>query len=87
MQLNTYIIIQKEKKYSEIIPRESLIPDGVEGGLDGLGLHFHVVRTRDELHLDVGIRQTVGIHGNQVLSPKNCGWKKQSIRALILEAR
>jgi hypothetical protein len=45
-----------------------LVPHWVEGRLDGFGLEFESVAVWDELQLDVGIRQTVGIHGNQVFA-------------------
>jgi hypothetical protein len=45
-----------------------LVPHWVERGLDGFGLEFESVTVWDELQLDVGIRQTVGIHGNQVFA-------------------
>lgn len=46
---------------------EGLVPLGVEVGADGLGLLLGLVLgVRDELELDVGVGQTVGVHGNQV---------------------
>lgn len=46
---------------------EGLVPLGVEVGADGLGLLLGLVLgVGDELQLDVGVGQTVGVHGNQV---------------------
>lgn len=46
---------------------EGLVPLGVEVGADGLGLFLGLVLgVGDELDLDVGVGQTVGIHGDQV---------------------
>lgn len=50
--------------YSQI---KSLVPFGVEVGADGFGLLLGLVfGVRGELELDVGIRQAVGVHGDQV---------------------
>lgn len=50
--------------YSQI---KGLVPFGVEVGADGFGLLLGLVfGVRDELELDVGIRQAVGVHGDQV---------------------
>lgn len=46
---------------------EGLVPLGVEVGANGLGLLLGLVLgVRDELELDVGVGQPVGVHGNQV---------------------
>jgi len=47
-----------------------LIPDWVERRLDGFGLEFEFVSSIvwDQLYFDVGIGETIGIHGNQVLA-------------------
>lgn len=46
---------------------EGLVPLGVEVGADGLGLLLGLVLgVGGELDLDVGVGQTVGIHGDQV---------------------
>lgn len=46
---------------------KGLVPFGVEVGADGFGLLLGLVfGVRDELELDVGIRQAVGVHGDQV---------------------
>lgn len=50
--------------YSQI---KGLVPFGVEVGADGFGLLLGLVfGVRDELELDVGIRQAVGVHRDQV---------------------
>lgn len=48
---------------------ESLVPFGVEVGADGFGLLLGLIfGVGYELELDVGIRQAIGVHGDQVPS-------------------
>ena len=51
-----------------------LIPDRIKVGLDGLGLLLVRVpaNVRDELHLDVGVAEAVGVHRYQVLGLYHC---------------
>lgn len=46
---------------------EGLVPGGVEVGADGFGLLLGLVLgVWDELELNVGVRQPVGVHGDQI---------------------
>lgn len=48
---------------------EGLVPSGVEVGADGFGLLLGLVfGVRGELELDVGVRQAVGIHRDQIFA-------------------
>jgi len=59
--------------------REALVPGGVEAASDGLGLLLALTLwIWDELELDVGVRQAVGVHGNQVPGLFDCDNKKKA---------
>lgn len=45
---------------------QRLIPHGVQSAADGLRFFLYIIRIRDQLHLDVGIGETVRIHRDQV---------------------
>lgn len=59
----------EDKDREEDLQFKGLVPGGVEAALDGLGLLLALVaRVRDQLQLHVGVWQTVGVHGNQILA-------------------
>lgn len=46
---------------------KGLVPFGVEVGADGFGLLLGLIfGVRGELELDIGVRQAIGVHGDQV---------------------
>lgn len=46
---------------------KGLVPFGVEVGADGFGLLLGLIfGVWGELELDIGVRQAIGVHGDQV---------------------
>lgn len=51
---------------------KGLVPFGVEVGADGFGLLLGLIfGVRGELELDIGVRQAIGVHGDQVSALAN----------------
>lgn len=51
---------------------KGLVPFGVEVGADGFGLLLGLIfGVRGELELDIGVRQAIGVHGDQVSALTN----------------
>ena len=61
---------------------EGLVPDGVQRGLDGLGLAFRLILVRYEFELDVGVWVAVGVHRDQVLALPNWNQNTAILKAL-----
>lgn len=57
----------------EVLQSEGLIPHGVQATFDGLGLLLALTfGIRNQLELDVGVWQAIGVHGHQVLGLFDC---------------
>jgi hypothetical protein len=53
------------------VQSQRFVPFRIERCLDGFGLFLDVIRVRNEASFDVRIRQSVGIHRDQVLALAN----------------
>lgn len=51
---------------------EGLIPGRVERTLNGFGLLLDLAIPRRYLYLDIGVSQTIGVHGDEVLGIAHC---------------
>lgn len=58
-----YIYMYNQRVHSQ---NDSLVPFGIQRGLDRLRFLLHGVRIWNQLQLDVWIRQSVWIHRNQI---------------------
>lgn len=48
---------------------KGLVPSGIEVGADGFGLLLGLIfGVRGELELDIGVRQAIGIHRDQIFA-------------------
>lgn len=57
----------------EVLQSEGLVPHGVQATFDGLGLLLALTfGIRNQLELDVGVWQAIGVHGHQVLGLFDC---------------
>lgn len=58
---------------------KGLVPFGVEVGANGFGLLLGLIfGVWGELELDIGIRQAVGIHGDQIFAFTH--WRERSLQ-------
>ena len=72
-------IVSRGNEFYRHLQNDRLVPLGIQRGFDRFRFLLHVVRIRNQLQLDVGIRQTVWIHRNQISSLFHCN-RSQSLR-------